>query len=181
MSAFAEIGKSLLNIAPTIATAITGPVGGVVASGAVYALKKMFGLGDDAGPEAIQAAIGAMTPDQYVALRQADNEFKQHLLDAGVDLERIDASDRASARSIYDSSKMMTNILAGLIVAGWMALNYYIFSADTKLANMDLVLRTMGTIDMAVGGIIYFFFGSSRGSEKLKDIIANTSSLMGGK
>lgn len=181
MSTLADIGKSLLNIAPTIATAITGPVGGVVATGAVYALKKLFNLGDDAGPEAIQAAIGAMTPDQYVALRQADNEFKQHLIDAGVDLERIDAGDRASARSIYDSSKAMTNILAGLIVLGWMILNYFILTASTELVNKDLVLRTLGTLDMAVGGVIYFFFGSSRGSEKLKDIIANTSTLTGGK
>ena len=181
MSTLADIGKSLLNVAPTIAGAILGPAGGVVTSGAVYALKKVLGIKEDASTDELQAALTAMTPEQYVALRQADNEFKQHLIDAGVDLERIDASDRASARGIYDSSKTMTNILAALIVIGWMVLNYFIFTSTIELVNKDLVLRTLGTLDMAVGGVIYFFFGSSRGSEKLKDIISNTSSFTGGQ
>ena len=75
----------------------------------------------------------------------------------------------------------MTNILAALIVIGWMVLNYFIFTSTIELVNKDLVLRTLGTLDMAVGGVIYFFFGSSRGSEKLKDIISNTSSFTGGQ
>lgn len=166
-----DVGKGIAAVAPTLATALGGPAG-VIVGGAVKVLTSFLGLGDDATPETVQAELAKLTPEQYVELRKQDNAFKQSLMDAGVKLEEIAMQDRASARQIYDSSKTMTNILAGLIVSGWIALNWFIFSAPEKLANMDLILRTMGTIDMAVGGVIYFFFGSSRGSEKLKDILA---------
>ncbi|HLP30543.1 MAG TPA: hypothetical protein VK150_04215, partial [Geothrix sp.] len=61
------------SIAPTIGTALGGPLGGI----AGVALTKALGLGDAAAKDetALAAAVQGASHDQLLLLKQADQEF----------------------------------------------------------------------------------------------------------
>ena len=87
-------GKLIETVAPTIATALGGPVAGM----AVKALSTAL-LGHDSGSEDdIRDALATATPDQIAAIRKVDADFKVQMKSLDIDLVRIAANDRASAR-----------------------------------------------------------------------------------
>src|SRR4051794_24989640 len=81
-------------VAPTIATAFGGPLAGQ----AVRWVEGALGLPQLGDKEAAAAAIANATPDQILALKKADQDFAVHLKALDIDLERIAAGDRDSAR-----------------------------------------------------------------------------------
>ena len=86
-------------VAPWIGTALGGPLGGMAVEAAANAL----GLSDKT-VDAVKQAIGGATPEQMLALKQADQAFalQMQALDFKQisDLEALAAGDRASARSM---------------------------------------------------------------------------------
>ena len=85
-----KFGSLIETIAPTIATAIGGPVAGM----AVKALSTAL-LGHENGTEDdITSALATATPDQIVAIKTADSNFKIQMKKLDIDLERISADDR---------------------------------------------------------------------------------------
>ena len=87
--------KSIVGtVAPALATALGGPLAGM----ATAAIAKACGLGDGASQEDVMAAVQNMTPEQLAALKQAEFEFKSRMKELDVDLVRIAAADRDSAK-----------------------------------------------------------------------------------
>ena len=85
---FSKIGNLLGQIAPTIATAIGGPVAGM----AVKALSSALGLSPDASTDDVQAALMNATPEQLAAIKKVDADFKVQMKELDIDLEKIAAS-----------------------------------------------------------------------------------------
>lgn len=167
-----DVASGIASIAPTIATALTGPVGGVITSGAVKLLSSFFGLPDNASPESISQAAAALGPEKYIELKKLDNEFKQSLIDAGVKLEEIAAKDRDSARTMRTvMSDRFPDLLAIVTIVGVAYLEYLIFSQEMPDGNKDFILRSLGMLEGMVMLIFAFYYGSSRGSDKLKDMV----------
>ena len=81
-------------VAPTIATAIGGPLGGM----AMKVVAEVLGLPADSSEKDVSRAMAAATPDQLLALKQADQDFAVRMRELDIDLEKIAASDRDSAR-----------------------------------------------------------------------------------
>lgn len=167
-----EISSSIASVAPTLATALLGPVGGVVVSGAVKCLTSFLGLPESASPEDVTSAVTSLGPEKYVELRKIDTEFKQSLLDAGVKLEEIAAQDRSSARAMRTSlADRFPDLLATLTVLAVAYLEYIIFSRELPDGNKEFILRSLGMLEGMVMLVFAFYFGSSRGSDKLKDML----------
>ena len=62
--------KSLLgNVAPILGTAIGGPFGALAGT----AIKAVLGLPDDSDEKAMASALAKATPDQLLALQNADS------------------------------------------------------------------------------------------------------------
>ena len=78
-----RIGGLLGQIAPTIATAIGGPVAGM----AVKALAGALGLSQDASSDDVQTALMNATPEQLAAVKKIDADFK-------VQMKELDIEDR---------------------------------------------------------------------------------------
>lgn len=161
--------KSIVGtVAPTIATALGGPLAGA----AVKAIGSAFGLGEDASEQAVAKVVANATPEQLLALKQAEQEFALKMESLGVDVEKIDAQDRDSARKRQvDMRDWTPSVLGFVILGGWIWLNYFIFTADIPATNKDFIMRTLGTVDAVVMGVVYFFFGSSAGSARLRDTL----------
>ena len=94
MDLLKQFGPLLGQLAPSIATALGGPLAGV----AVKTLSSALFGNEDGTEEQISAAMAVATPDQLAAIKKIDADFKVQMKSLDIDLERISAGDRDSAR-----------------------------------------------------------------------------------
>lgn len=160
-------------VAPTLATALGGPLAGMATRAIVGAL----GLADDAGPPEIARALQGATPDQLLALKRADQEFAVRMRELDVDLERIMAGDKASARDMAAK----TSIWPQGLLTSFFALTFGI-SLSMLLAGLavfpkeyELTVGTMlGALISEMKGASQFWFGTNRDSAMKNDLLARS-------
>lgn len=152
MSVLSTIGATALQVlrtvAPTLATAVGGPFGAL----ATPIINAIFGLPANATVAASTAAITAATPDQLLALKQAEDNFQVQMKQLGISEEALTFTDLASARSMQVSTKD-PNVarLAWLIIGGFMAM-----SAGVVIA----LLHSPTAGDAILKGEAGLFFGT---------------------
>ena len=156
-----ELGqfKGLIqNVAPTIATALLGPVAGM----AVKALSTaLLGHGDGSEDD-ITNALANATPDQITALKKIDADFKVQMKKLDIDLVKIAADDRASARDMAANTHSYTpSVLSYVTVVCWAIIQYYLFTHIIDPSMRELIARVLGTLDGALMLVLSFWFGSS--------------------
>jgi len=101
MDLLKTFGPLLSSVAPSIATALGGPLAGM----GVKALSKAFFGNENSTEEDLQSALSTASPDQLSQLKKVDNDFKVQMKSLDIDLERISADDRASARNMQKEVK----------------------------------------------------------------------------
>lgn len=157
-------------VAPGLATALGGPLAGAAATAI------LSGLGVTKAEEA-DSAILAAAPETLAKLKESELQFQTRLAELGVDLEKIAADDRKSARDLakQDSSPQR---LISLVVLGiyLLALSAYVYMLvdGTKvnpelLAGMGIIL---GALLREVPTVMQFWFGSSSGSKDKMDMLS---------
>lgn len=160
--------KSILSmIAPTIATVLGGPLAG----GAVKLLADKILGNADASEDEVFNAISVASPELLSKIKQWDYDYKNAMIKAGVDLEKIASSDRDSARKRQMITKDMTpTILAYVTTIGFfLTLTLMIFSRQISTNPvLDIMLGTLGS---AWVGVITYYFGSSKGSSDKNHLI----------
>lgn len=165
--ALQDVGSALAQLAPTIAGLFLGPLGATGAQVAEQALgiaPKADATTDQRKQSVLEALLGA-TPEQLMALKQADNDLKQKLVDGGVQLEQIAASDRASARQMQMSTNSyMTPIIAALVIIGAIVGEWWAMTRVIPPGSEVITGRVLGTLDAALMLVLSFYFGSSAGS-----------------
>ena len=151
-------GKLVENVAPTIATDMLGPVAGM----AVKALSTAL-LGHEGGSEDdITNALANATPDQITALKKIDADFKVQMKKLDIDLVKIAADDRASARDMAANTHSYTpSVLSYVTVVCWAIIQYYLFTHIIDPSMRELIARVLGTLDGALMLVLSFWFGSS--------------------
>src|SRR3982074_2436905 len=101
--------------APVIGTALGGPLAGM----AVKAVGDAIGLQNPA-QETVTTALSTATPDMLAKIKQADEDFAAKMEALGIDLERVQAADRDSARKMQtDTRSKIPAYMAILITAGF--------------------------------------------------------------
>lgn len=163
-------------IAPTIATALGGPLAGT-ATAAIS--RAVFGK-DDATEEELNSTLASAPPETLLKIKEADAAFKTEMARLGIDLERVFAEDRADARQreIKAGDSWTPRILAAAVVTGYFAVQWFILSHIVPGEMREIVLRSLGVLDTALGLVLGYYFGSSRGSAA-KD--ATIAGIMGGQ
>ncbi len=154
-------------VAPGLATALGGPLAGL----AVGAIGKVFGL-DSATQEQVATAISGASPSDLLALKQAEYDFQKHMADLGVDIERISAGDRDSARQREAVTRDWTpKILAFVIMGSFVGMTYSVLYGQAK-ADSALVGTLIGYLSAKAEQVVAYYFGSSSSSEKKNQVIA---------
>lgn len=167
---------TLGTIAPAIATALGGPLAGLATKSIVGA----FGLAPAAGEAEIAAAMQSATPEQLLALKKADQAFQVQMRELDVDLERIAANDRDSARKRQTVAKdRAPEILAFVVVSGFLGAVYAVLAGYVEGLKDPLTATLTGTLIGYVSAkadqVVSYYFGSSA-SSKVKDAtISNLS------
>ena len=164
-------------VAPTIATALGGPLGGVAVKAACEAL----GLSEHT-QEALSTALAGAKPEDLLKLKQADQQFAKDMKALDVDLERIAAGDRDSARQRQEKSNDKTpRNLAYLMIVGFFAYSgallygfLYMPDAMAKIPSQGWVIigTVYGYLANEAKQAANFFFGSSIGSKDKDETLA---------
>ncbi len=160
--------KSLVgSIAPTLATALGGPLAGM----AVKALSSSLGLSDESSEKDISAALQGASPEILAQIQKADQDFALEMERLGVDLERLAVESQDSARDMQKATKSYTvPILAGITVAGFFAVVMWVLSGKVTLES-TLLGFVLGQVSAKAEQVYNFYFGSSAGSkEKTKQM-----------
>lgn len=161
------------SVAPALATALGGPLAGV----AVTAIANKV-LGNEAATEdEVAVAIAGANPETLLKLKQAEYDFVKSMSELDIDLEKIAAGDRASAREreIKTGDSWTPRIIASVVITGWFIIQWYLLEHVIPQEMREIIMRTLGTLDMALGMVLGYYFGSSAGSRDKDRTILNAS------
>ena len=163
-------------VAPTIATALGGPLAGL----AVKAIGGVFGLGEGATEADVAAKLAGATPDDLLRLKEADQKFAIEMRRLDVDLERIAAGDRDSARQMQrETRSWAVPVLASVVVSGFIASSIAVLGGwvdglkDPLIAA--LVGSVLGNITAATMLVLNFYFGTTASSRTKDETIKSLS------
>jgi hypothetical protein len=155
-------------VAPGIATALGGPLAGL----AVSALTNALGLPSGSTEDDVAATMKTATPDQLLALKKADQDFAVRMEELGIDLEKVNAADRDSARRMQTETRSrMPAFIALMSLAGFFGIllcMIFVTLPSTAEAPLNIMLGVLGTL---VVGISNFFYGSSSGSARKTEML----------
>jgi hypothetical protein len=161
----------LKTIAPTIATAMGGPLAGM----AVDAIGSALGM-KDATKEQVKdlLASGTLTSDQMASIKQADATLKVRMKELEIDMEKVHAGDRNSAREMAarTGDVWTPRIMALVVFIVWGAVNYKLFNGTINGDMRELVARALGTLDAVLMAVIYYYYGSSSSSAAKTEAMA---------
>ena len=151
-------GPLIGSVAPTLATAMGGPVAGM----AVKAISNALFGHENGTDEDIAAALANPTSDQLAALKKIDADFKVQMKSLDIDLEKIAASDRDSARNMAIATHDWTpRVLAVAIVLSWGVVQWFLLHNVIDASMRELVARVLGTLDGALMLVLSYYFGSA--------------------
>ena len=172
MDIMKTFGPLINSVAPTIGTALLGPVGGM----AVKALSGALFGHDEATKDDIMTALANPTGDQLTALKKIDSDFAVQMKALDIDLERIAVDDRKSARDMQKETKdWIPRALAVSVTIGFFAILLYMLVYGLPTTGNEALLLLLGALQTAWGGIIAFYFGSSSGSQQKDKMIYNST------
>jgi hypothetical protein len=170
MDLLKQFGPLLGQLAPSIATALGGPLAGV----AVKTLSTALFGHEDGTEEQISAAMATATPDQLAAIKKIDADFKVQMKSLDIDLERIAAGDRDSARQMQrDTKDWVPKVLAIVITLGFFGILIWMLLNGMPKTGTEALLMMLGALGTAWTGVVNFYYGSSAGSKAKNDLLAS--------
>lgn len=163
--------KSLVrSVAPALGTALGTPLAGA----AIKVLTTTL-LGKEEAPEQELAQIlETASPDTLLKLKEADHDFAIRMKELGVDLERIAAEDRHSARDMQKvAGSLAVPLIAGFTVAGFFLVAGYMLTGRL-LIDSTLAGFVLGQVSAKTEQVYNFYFGSSVGSKEKTQILSKS-------
>ena len=171
MDLLKQFGPLLGSIAPSIATALGGPLAGL----GVKALSKALLGAEDFSEEAVMEAMATASPEQLAAVKKIDADFKVQMKSLDIDLERIAVDDRKSARTMQTETKdWIPRALAISVTLGYFGIIAYVLVSGLPMNGSEVLLMLLGTLSAGWTGVMAFYFGSSSGSQKKDAMIHNS-------
>jgi hypothetical protein len=156
----------LKQIAPTIATALGGPLAGM----AVSAISKAVGVEPDQVQDMI--ANNKLSAEQIAQVKIAEIELQKQAQELGLNFAKLEVEDRKSAREMQATTRsMMPPILAGAVTVGFFSIMVMMFFNKID-SNNPAILMMLGSLGTAWTGIIAYYFGSSAGSQAKTDLLS---------
>ena len=156
----------LKSIAPTIVTALGGPLAGM----ALAAVSKTLNI----APEEVQDVLNSnkLTAEQVASIQLAELELKKQAQSMGLDFAKLTVEDRKSARDMQIATKsMLVPALAIIIVSAFISV---VIATLGGYAVVDSVLAgtLIGYLSAKAEQVVNFYFGSSAGSQAKTELLA---------
>lgn len=159
----------LEGIAPTIATAIGGPLGGL----AYEAISKVLGISQDDAKKMLDD--GKMSADQIAQVKVAEIELKKTEEQLGLNFEALAVDDRKSAREMQTEVKSpLVPTLAIIIVVSFIGITIGTLMGYSHIESA-MAGTLIGYLSAKAEQVVSFYFGSSNGSQVKDQMIYNST------
>lgn len=163
--------NTIKTIAPTVASALGGPLAGV----AVSAIGNLFGI-KEANVEKIQSAIenAQLTGDQISAIKQLEIKLKAEEAERGFRYAELEFKDRDSARKANvdgGTQKMLFWLSLLLLTITLGAELVVLFNGYPKTLADIVVGRVLGLMDSVALMVLSYWYGTSNGSARKTDLL----------
>ena len=146
-------------VAPTIGTALGGPMGNMAANMVADA------LGCEPTPKKLEKAIQAATPEQLAEIKKLDTDFEIKMKELDVDLYALETQDIQDARGRF--SKDWTSRIIGItVVGGFMGYIFLVTLQPPEQNSEALINLVLGYLGGLASAIISFYFGASNKQDK---------------
>lgn len=159
----------LAGLAPTLASAILGPLGGV----AVAALGKVFGI--EAATTAQVSKVfqdGRMTPEQLTAIKELEMKYQNDEKERGFRYEELIFKNTADARDMQKQTKsFFPATLSIFITSGFFSILITMLVWEYKPTEPLLIM--LGALGAAFGAVVNFWLGSSNGSQRKSELLGS--------
>lgn len=167
---------TLKNLAPTVATAFLGPLGGI----AVSAVGNLLGVSDATQTKIAEAiSSGQLTPEQVSKLKELELQYQNEEKERGFKYAELAFKDVDSARNMAVQTHSLTPtfltwivVLLCLVFEGTL-----MFSNTPPGADPIIVGRVLGTLDSALIMVLSFWFGSTSGSSRKTELLAQSAGV----
>ena len=165
---------TLKQLAPTVASAFLGPLGGI----AVAAIGNVLGV-SDATQDKIAEVIknGQLTPEQISEIKKLELQYQENEQERGFRYAELEFKDRDSARAREVGAKDNTNkILAFVVIGAFLAMVGATLLGYAKVESV-LAGTLVGYLSAKAEQVLAYYFGSSSGSRAKTDLLANSTPL----
>ncbi len=156
--------ETLAAVAPTLASALGGPLAGSVVS---VIGNKLLGV-EDATESQIADAIKKASPEQLVALQEINNQYE-------IDMKSLDVKNTEGARNLAIKTSIAPQVtLSTIYTIGYFGLMAALLSGKVSIPIdiKDMVMTLLGIMTAAQAQIMNFWFGSSSGSKEKTNKLA---------
>jgi hypothetical protein len=166
---------TIKSIAPTVATAFLGPLGGV----AVSAVGDLLGV-SEATQDKIAKAItaGQLTPEQISELKKLELEYQENEKNRGFKYAELAFQDRDSARKANVSGGTQQMLF-------WLSLVLLIATLGTEISVLFygypektpeiIVGRVLGLMDAVAMMVLAYWYGTTNGSAQKTTLLAQAA------
>ena len=169
--------KSIIGaVAPWIGTALGGPLGGMAVEAAANAL----GISEKT-TDAVKQALSGATPEQMLALKNADQAFSLQMQALGfkqiTDLEAIAAGDRASARKreVDTKDSLTPRLLALAVTVGFFGVLSFLLANGKPAAGGDALMVMLGSLGAAWVSMVAYYFGTTSSAARTTELLASST------
>jgi len=146
-------------VAPTIGTALGGPMGNMAANMVADA------LGCEPTPKKLEQAIQAATPEQLAEIKKLDTDFEIKMKELDVDLYELETKDIQDARSKF-SKDWTSRVIGVTVVGGFMGYIFLVTLQPPEQNSEALINLVIGYLGGLASAIISFYFGASNKQDK---------------
>jgi uncharacterized membrane protein YeaQ/YmgE (transglycosylase-associated protein family) len=156
---FDAIKKLVGGVAPTIATALGGPLAGTAAT----ALAEVLGV--DPEPRKIEDALNKMSSKDLAEIKKAELDFEAKMKELDVDLFALETADKQDARSKF-SKDWTARFIAILMVGFFCGYIGLITLQPPEQNSMELINLVLGYLGGLVSAVVSFYFGASHSDKE---------------
>jgi hypothetical protein len=165
---------TLKSLAPTVASAFLGPLGGV----AVAAVGNILGV-----PEATQAKIaqaiqaGQITPEQLSEIKKLELEYQNNEQERGFKYAELAFKDRESARTANVAGGTQKHLfwLSLLLLAASLGTEGFVLFRGYPPEVPEFVAgRVLGLMDTVAVLVLSYWYGTTNGSAQKNDLLATS-------
>ncbi len=160
---------TLKTLAPTVATALGGPLAGA----AVTALGSVFGISEPTSDKIAKLFVdGQVSADNLAAIRKLELDYQNQEKERGFKYSELAFKDVDSARQmqILTHSKMPA-VLTVLVTVGFFGILSLLFF-HPELKGNEIVMVMVGQLSAVWAGCVAFYTGTTYGSANKNALLA---------
>ena len=186
--------KDILGIVGSVAPTIAGALGGPLAGTAVSAISNALFGNPEAKEADIVEAIKKATPEQLLALKNADQKFALDMKTLDIDLTKAYIADTSDARHTFGANNRVfwlgisVLVIFLICVVGVLFSCYQMVTGEVVVKDAGILATATGLIGSIVGyvaanaqQVVGYYFGSSKGSSDKSDAIAKSINIQNAK